>query len=377
MTDHAPVADLSGATDRQQASMSKPSLLILSLGELGTCMLEAAARCDLFDVIIVGSRSKQKAQERTGNAIIGAGTEGLFPKIIAEELDFSSPDFEAKLRDIAPDFLFSAPSYMPWWKVDELGVDLPFAAYTSLHLALMVQLRRRLASADCGAKWIGGSYPDVINAALNRTGYGPLCGIGNIQEPIAKIQLNVASVVGCSPREVKVKLVAQHAFEYYVLNAAKFDEIPPYLLKASVHGRDVSAIARDVLCDPFPFGYDLHFNRVTASAGIQAFRALTSDSPVDIHLPGVGSHLGGYPVNASHAGIEISLPHDWTMAQAIAINQESLTWDGIEDVTRDGTIVYSQHTQKALHRYLGRSPETLTIQNAQQQAKTLLDRIFS
>lgn len=355
--------------------MTKPTLLILSLGELGTCMLEAAARSGLFDTIIVASRSKQKAAERAGNAIIGAGIEGYFPNIIAEDLDFGAADFEAKLRDIAPDFLFSAPSLMPWWKVDELGINLPFAAFTPLHLSLMVQLQQRLAGADCGATWIGASYPDVINAVLNRTGFGPDCGIGNVQEPIAKIQLLVARAIGCAAQEVKIELVAQHAFEYYVLNATRFEDLPPYLLKATVQGRDVSAIAESTLREPFPFPYDLHFNRVTASAGVEALRALTSDSSVATHLPGVGSHIGGYPVLASRAGIEIALPAEWAMEQAVAINQKSLIWDGIQEVTSDGTVVYSDQTQQALHQFLGKAPETLTPQNAQHQAEALLARI--
>ncbi len=355
--------------------MSKPSLLILSLGELSTCMLEAAARSDLFDTIIVASRSKQKAQERAGNAIIGAGTEGHFPNIMAEELDYGAPDFEEKLRNMAPDFLFSAPSLMPWWKLDELGIDLPFAAFTSLHLALMTQLRNRLAAADCGTTWIGASYPDVINAVLNRTGFGPNFGIGNVQEPIAKIRIHVARTIGCKPHEVEVHLVAQHAFEYYVLNKTRFDVLPPHLLKATVQGRDVSDVAAKVLRDPFPFPYDLHFNRVTASAGIEALGALTSDTPVAIHLPGIGPFLGGYPVIASCAGVDIALPREWTMEQAIAVNQASLKWDGIEDVTSDGTIVYSDQTLNALHDFLGSTPGMLTPENAQQQASALLRTI--
>lgn len=359
-----------GCTER--TSMTKPSLLILSLGELGTNMLEAVARSDLFGTIIVASRSRAKAQERANNAIIGAGAEGFFPEIVAEELDFNTPGSAQKIRDIAADYLFTAPSMLPWWKVDDVKAELPFAGCTALHLSLMARLRDRLAEADNKAFWIGASYPDVINAVLNRTGYGPDCGIGNVQEPIAKIQRHVARRKSCAPQDVKVHLVAQHAFEYYVLNAETYEVLPPHLMKATVAGEDVTQIAVEALRQPFPFPYDLHFNRVTASAGIQALRALTSSTPVHTHLPGIGKHVGGYPVSASTGGIAFGLPPEWSLQQAITANEASLVWDGIEAVTDNGTIVFTEKTRAALHNLFGHSYETLAVETAEAQARALL-----
>ncbi|MCI5095367.1 MAG: hypothetical protein MRY77_03545 [Rhodobacteraceae bacterium] len=352
--------------------MSKPSLMILSLGELGTNLLEAVSRADLFGTIFVASRDLTKAQERAGNAMIGAGLEGHFPDIRAVELDLNATGFARQFSDIAPDYLFSAPSLLPWWRLDAMEVQLPFAACTSLHLALMVDLRNRLSEANHKAFWIGASYPDVINAVLNRTGFGPDCGIGNVQEPIPKIQRHVATQMGCAPGQVEVRLVAQHAFEYYVLNASAHDELPPHLLQVTVDGQDVTHLAVQALRQSFPFPYDLHFNRVTASAGVQALRALTADTPTATHLPGLGSLIGGYPVLASREGISLNLPPHWTKAQAIAANEASLEWDGIAGVDVDGTIHFAEQTAESLRILLGHPTETLTTQTAAAQAKALL-----
>lgn len=353
--------------------MSKPTLLILSLGELSTGLLEAVARSDLFGKIVVGSRSLFKAVQRANNAIIGAGIEGYYPSIEAAEFDIDDPSFVPDLQKIEPDIIFTAPSLMPWWKLE--GSDkppLPFAGYMSLHLSLMAKFRDRIAEANIGARWIGASYPDVINPMLSRSGFGPDCGIGNVQEPIPKLKAGVARALGCHPREVAIHLVAQHAFEYHVLNQDISPELPPYLLKATVGGQDHTALAERILREPFPFPYDLHFNRVTASAGLVALRALTSPTACEIHLPGIKDVVGGYPVKASCSEIEISLPPEWSLEQAIETNTRSLKWDGIELIENDGTVVFTQETQQAFHRLLGKSFERLTVSNAAAQANDIL-----
>ncbi len=352
--------------------MNKPCLLFISMGELATHLLEAVARSDIFDTIVVASRDLKKAKKRANNAVLGAGIEGFFPRIIAEKLDVHSNDFSTKLREMKPDFIFSAPSLLPWWKLAPDGIDMPFAAYTALHLSLMQKFRNRIAESGVNSIWIGASFPDVINAMLNRTGFGPDFGIGNVQEPIAKIQIGVSRALNCLPNNVEVKLVAQHAFEYFVLNDREPGKLPPYLLKATVSDKDVTTIAEDVLREVFPFPYDLHFNRVTASSGLVALHALTGETERSIHLPGIGTLIGGYPVRAGNSCITIDLPNEWSLEQAIAVNEASLKWDGIDEVSQDGTIVFTVETQKALRKLLGKNIETLSTETAQDQANELL-----
>jgi len=352
--------------------MNKPCLLFISMGELATHLLEAVARSDIFDTIVVASRDLKKAKKRANNAVLGAGIEGFFPRIIAEKLDVHSNDFSTKLREIKPDFIFSAPSLLPWWKLAPDGIDMPFAGYTALHLSLMQKFRNRIAESGVNSIWIGASFPDVINAMLNRTGFGPDFGIGNVQEPIAKIQIGVSRALNCLPKNVEVKLVAQHAFEYFVLNDREPDKLPPYLLKATVSDKDVTTIAEDVLRKVFPFPYDLHFNRVTASSGLVALHALTGETERSIHLPGIGTLIGGYPVRAGNSCITIDLPNEWSLEQAIAVNEASLKWDGIDEMSQDGTIVFTVETQKALRDLLGKNIETLSTETSQDQANELL-----
>ena len=60
------------------------------------------------------------------------------------------------------------------------------------------------------------------------------------------------------------------------------------------------------------------------------------------------------------------------MEDAIAVNEASLKWDGIDEVTEYGTIVFTVETQKALRELLGKNIETLSAETAQDQANDLL-----
>jgi hypothetical protein len=262
---------------------------------------------------------------------------------------------------------------MPWWKIDRsTAPKLPFGGYVSLHLAVMRRFQDRLAEADLNAVWMGASYPDVINPVLHRTGFGPLCGIGNVQEPIPKVVDGLSRRLGIPPGEIAVKLVAQHAFEYHAFSPTGAADPPPYLLHAAARGDDVTELAREVLLAPFPFTFDLFFNRVTASAAVQAFRAFASPGPSSLHLPGVNGLIGGYPVIVENGAARLDLHPDWTEAEAIDTNLRSLAFEGIESIDARGEIAFTEAAQAAFAALLGKRVERVTIDTAARQAQDIL-----
>ena len=167
--------------------MSRPSLLLISMGELATHLLEAVARTDVFDTIVVASRDLEKAKKRTNNAVLGAGIEGFFPRIVAEKLDVHSNDFSTRLREIKPDFIFSAPSLLPWWKLAPDGIDIPLQPCI-YHLCRNLETElHNLVSTPFGLEHL---------FQIKNDG-GPDYGIGNVQEPIAKIQIGIGQELNC------------------------------------------------------------------------------------------------------------------------------------------------------------------------------------
>lgn len=356
-------------------------LLLISLGQLTGHILEAVARSGAFREIIVAGRNPAYGVAKTNLARIGAGIAGRFPSIEFRELDVNDPGAGPEIRAIAPDVAVAAPSMMPWWKLDRLRGDtaetarrLPFAGWFACHLAPMLAVRRAWADSGLDAPWVGASYPDVVNAILHRTGPGPVCGVGNVDEIVPKIRICVAAAAGCEPADVEVRLVAQHALEYYVYRETQVAaaEMPPFFLKASIDGRDVSGIAGEALLRPYPIPYDLDFNLLTASSAAVLLPALAGHRDIRTHVPAPGGMVGGYPVTIRNAVVELDLPADWSRDQAVACNLASLPWDGLQSIEEDGAVVFTEATANSLYALLGRAQDGLRPGDAPAMARALI-----
>ncbi|MGH6931422.1 MAG: hypothetical protein ACREEE_03200 [Dongiaceae bacterium] len=356
-----------------------PRLLLVALGQLTGAVLEHLARRGSFDQIVVASRSPAKARAKINNARIGAALDGKYPNITAIELDFNRPNAARVLRATRPDVAFAAPSLLPWWALDRLAptakariAGLPFAAFMACHLAPMLRLRDAWMESGLQCPWIGASYPDVVNHILALTGAAPTCGIGNLAEAVPKVRFVAAAGLGVAESELNIKLVAQHAFEYFVYGDGKATDRPPFMLEVRHGDRDVTDMVRASLFSAFPIPYDADFNRITAGAAGSVIEALAGENDVADHVPAPNGLLGGYPVTISRRGVRLDLPGQWTPAEAEAINRASLPWDGIADVERDGTVVFTDKTAQGLHGILGRSVERLRPADADTMADALI-----
>ena len=351
-------------------------VLIVSLGQLSGAVLEALARDPRFSEIVVATRNKAHAIAKLNAVRIGAALEGLYPRIEFVAFDFGAADAAKVLRQIAPDLAFVAPSLMPWWRIDRSEaarrVTMPFGGWIAFHLAPMLRFREAWAQSGLSVPWIGASYPDVVNAILHMTGPGPISGVGNVGECVPKIVLAATSTLGAKPEELSVRLVAQHALEYYFYSERTHQELPPFLLQVLWHGHDVTAKIRDLMRRKMPIPYDLDFNRITASASVDLLAALLGDGPKRLHVPAPNGLIGGYPVIVSKSSIAVDLAPDWTIEQAIAINAQSLAWDGIAAIEKDGTALFAEPTVAAIRRLTGAAIDRLAPEGAQAMAEKLL-----
>jgi hypothetical protein len=358
--------------------------LLISLGQLNGHILEALARAGHFDEIVVAGRDPGRGARKANQARIGAAIEGRYPVIRFIELDIDRASASATLRDIAPDVALAAPSMLPWWRLERLSGQVgqaaravPFAGWLACHLAPMMAVRRAWADSGLAAPWVGASYPDVVNAILHRTGPGPVCGVGNVDEVIPKVRFAVAAHTDCDPAEIGVWLVAQHALEYFVYRETETspEEAPPFLLRAESSGRDLTAIARDGLFAPYPIPYELDFNLLTASSACRLLPALAGLETAYMHLPAPDGLPGGYPVCVEAGRLSLDLPADWAREDAIDCCLASLPWDGLNSIEEDGTAVFTPAASQALYELTGKKYELLSPHQAPSMAAALVEAV--
>ncbi|WP_374651916.1 hypothetical protein [Dongia sp.] len=355
--------------------MSK--LLLISLGKLGGAVLEAAARDGRFPHIIVATRNIAHARAKANAARIGAALEGQYPRIDVVAFDFNAPNAPEILRKIQPDLMFAAPTYLPWWKVAASGnaklKALPFAGWLACHLAPMLTLRAAWEKSELHCPWVGGTYPDVVNAILHMTGQGPSIGIGNISECLPKIRFLASQHTNAPIPELVIKLVGGHALSSSFYRDEAIKELPPFLLQVLWHGHDISLAVKDKLRSvKMAVEHDAEINRITASAALDVLASLLSDEPYALHAPAPNGLVGGYPVNISRKGVAVDLPREWMLEQALGVNAAALAFDGITAIEKDGTVIFTEKTAAALKALLGEEWPRLKPDDAPAMAAKLV-----
>jgi hypothetical protein len=85
---------------------------------------------------------------------------------------------------------------------------------------------------------------------------------------------------------------------------------------------------------------------------VRNIRAIINDSNEFAHAPGPNGLPGGYPIRISANGVEVVLPGDVTLEEAVKINLDGLRREGVEEIKDDGTVVLTDeayNTQKELY----------------------------
>jgi len=92
---------------------------------------------------------------------------------------------------------------------------------------------------------------------------------------------------------------------------------------------------------------------IVASSAVKNIMAILNDTNLYTHAPAPNGLPGGYPVRLSAKGVEVVLPEEITLEEAIKINLESLKREGIEEIKEDGTLVSTEEGYEINKEILG------------------------
>ncbi len=365
----------------------KPTVLLIGLGDLGGVILELLAREEWVGRIVTADRDEAGGSARCRLARLGALARGFRPEIEFRPLDLANREAAADtVHRERPDLILSTATLATWWLPNLLPAgpaarikSAGFGVWLPVHLAPTLWLMEALRDADYAGPVVTAPFPDVVNPILRKVGLPPTCGIGNLAEMVPKIQLLAEERLRSPAGALRVYLVAHHALERWVFSGpfgSASDEVPPYFLRIELDGADVTAAieADDLLLAPhsLPAGRVTHF--LTAATALPLIRALLAEEETFLHAPAPNGLPGGYPVLAGAGGVKPAPVPGLKLTEAMAINEASHRFDGIERIEADGTAVFVPGPAAILREELGYECECLKAADAAARAEELLAR---
>lgn len=367
-------------------SAKTAKIMLVGLGDLGGVLLDLLLQSGKGWEIVVAARNVERATPRFELARLAALAQGCSSQARLVWLDLN--DIAATAETIHrehPDVMLSTATMATWWLPDLLPKQeakairsAGFGVWIPVHLAPTLRLMRAVKQAQYPGFVLTAPYPDVVNHALGKVGLAPTCGIGNVAEMVPKIRRKAACVLNCSDGELDVRMVAHHALGKFVYadNAlGRSAAVPPFLVEIERSGENITAEVdvREMVLAPQPIAHGRATHLLTAASAMPLMEALLQEKPAALHAPAPHGLPGGYPVQASRAGVELRLGMI-PLPEAIRVNESSQVFDGIGGVLEDGTVELVEENARRLESVLGECPRRITIADVEEQAEDLVAR---
>ena len=357
-------------------------VLIIGLGDLGQRLaFGVAGLSEVGELVLAGRPSEGASALATLVAACGRSRVRFTP---LDALCRSA--VERLIRHERPSMLVQCASLLsPWFiaggqtAVCQAVVKAGFGAQLSAQLPIVTRLMEAVHEIGYQGPVVNCSYPDVTHPVLASRGLAPTVGIGNarmIQALVAAALREGATVPGVSAPARKrplVRVVGHHAHVTSTILRLRPEEA---FARPQVYICERGLPAHDLAYAGSPLRSDPGLNAMPAATALPIFRALLrSNAPCRVSVPGPLGLPGGYPVVIEGARLRLDLPDGIGFDAAVNFNRRSARFDGIEEVTEDGTVVYTEAAKSAVKRVAPALCEPLNPQEAEERFAYLRRRL--
>jgi len=362
------------------------TVMLFGIGAVGGQALLILAHSEGIDRIALSGRDEELGVFKMNAAALGSVDQGITRKYEFFKNDAQDIDTTARLlKKVKPDvILLSLSVHPPGFigmlplprEVRERFQEAGFGAQLPWHLLLPAKFMQAIKKSGIQTHVINASFPDVVNPALwNHFGFGPTVGIGNIDLLAARIIKHVSDTEDVQVRDVVLSFIGSHALMAHGSQAGV-----PFFLKIYLGDRDITE-KYDVnwLTRKHPRSEHLqregetispYSNHITAASAVKNILAIANDTNQYTLASSPNGLIGGYPVRLNARGAKTILPKEFTLEQAIKINEDAERFDGIEKIKADGTIIYTDKTYSAM-KELGYDCKELTFDDIESRCKEL------
>lgn len=252
----------------------------------------------------------------------------------------SMADHAWLVENYRPDcVLVCASLQSPWEKdlIPSLWTKILAESGAAAALPLQAAIVRRAAAA-APPLLVNACYPDMVNPLLAALGTPAFCGIGNV----ALIAASIRSALALN-QAAPLKVIAHHW--HLGAETAPADDARVYVDDVAIG--EVSALLDGQRAVPRPM-----LNGITGLISAQLLVSLLSGVSVRANLPGPQGLPGGYPVHIQNGGLDIDLPPELTLEDAITLNhgwaELSGAWmkDGYVHFGQSASIALAPHSRK-------------------------------
>jgi len=364
-------------------------VMIVGLGSVGNLVLEMLSRNQTLSEwvkIIAADVAEDRGQQSVNLEVAVADKLGLHPDIKFVSVDLLDIDSTAEtLRKYDPDLIFQVATLQSWWVREYLPKDernkivqAEIGPWLPMHITMPYHLMQAIKKAGTNPYVVNASVPDVVCPTLAKLGMAPTVGIGNLGEVTPLLKMAVSKRLGVPIRDVTLSMVGSHYVCYHIEANGSTDGAP-YYLRVLVNGKDVTQevdpdqkLKREGWDDIPQIPEDpLMYNKLTAATVVKVIRAILQDTKEIVNTPGPNGLPGAYPVRLGRELVEVVLPDDITLEEAIAINEEGNRFDGIEKIEDDGTIIITDKSYRIMRDMLGYDVKKFNVQDSKELAGQL------
>lgn len=323
-----------------------PKVLIVGTGDSAERVLMQILQRGRATNISVCGRNRARGKEITWSASAAVGHEIPFIACDASDRDQLSEAIRGSGADTVVNCASLGSPYFFAPRNDEISRNMVAAGFVSqlpMHIKLLTTLVRAAKAVDEGIQVVNLSAPELTGPVLRTQGLAPTVGIGNVGILFKGVQVQTDR----EAPERQLRMFAHHAHLRPIRRDFAGTDIPRPVVYLDEERQDWDRY--QAWMSGIPYGGVL--SNLTAAITSEVVEALIGVSaPLRTSAPAPGGVAAGLPVVIARHAVELDLPKDVSLDDAIALNASFARYDGIESVDGDGTVTFTKDAAAALGR---------------------------